>query len=241
MRLIMSNIWKKVKTPLLILSAIIPLFGLLKFPADPLLPIYTVFVLFFLFGRKFYSKESGETTNAKFPIKFAFLIVVVGLVAESLAWGVNFLARRETPALFHPQLVYDLIISLAMYGAWAIVWFYWTRRHSFSLVQVFIIQGIYGVLLEQKGTIFIQGLLNMPIGILFWIYVFVVYGSITALAYLLSGGITSGGERPNLLKYALILLSLLIVSLILMIVWGLLLQILGIIPKPQPIWLHPLW
>lgn len=237
-----GNIWNKIKMPLLVLSAIIPLLGLLKSPADPLLPIYSVFVFLYLLKKRFYSQQLQEAANPDSPLKFPFLIVIVGLIAESLAWGVNFLARRENPPLFHPQLVYDLMIALAMYVAWAIVWFFWSKRYTFSLKQVFIIQGIYGVVLEQQGAIFIQGLLQMPVGIFFWIYVFVVYGSITGLAYILSG---NAFKQPSagigLKKQAVILLSLAIISFILVMLWGLILKITGVIPQPMPIWLRPLW
>lgn len=240
MRSTIINLWGRIKIPLFILSALIPLLGLFKSPADPLLPIYTVFSALFFIKKRFYRQEPETNITSGSNIKFAFLIVAVGLTAESLAWGVNFLAKSENPTLFHPQLFYDLIISLAMYSSWAIVWFFWSKKYAFSLTQVFILQGVYGILLEQKGAIFIQGLLNMPIGILFWAYVFVVYGSITCLAYLLSGKVTVG-ESPKLITYILILLSLFVISIILMLAWGLLLQVLGIIPQPQPIWEKPLW
>lgn len=236
----MGGIWNKIKLPLLILSAIIPLLGLLKSPQDTLLPIYSIFVLLFV-ARNIFKRNSDNFPDPKFPFRFAFLIFVCGMIAEVLAWGVGFLKHAENPALFHPQLVFDLLIGIGQYGAWGVVWYFWSKRYSFSVSKVFLLQGIYGVLLEQKGAIFIQGLLQMPAGIVLWLYVFAVYGSIAAIAYLLSGGMSETGEKPSLLKYVLILLSLLAASLIIMIVWGLFLQLLGIIPKPQPIWLHPLW
>lgn len=234
----MTKFWPWIKKVLLIISALIPLIGLFRFPPDALLPIYSVFIFLLFFGRKFFDRNA---TNSNFPVKFAILIFATGMVAEILAWSVGFFKHAENPALFHPQLVYDLLIGISQYGAWAAVWYFWSKRYTFSISKVFLLQGIYGVLLEQKGAIFIQGLLHLPLGIIFWAYVFVVYGSIPAIAYLLSGEMASEGRKPSLLKYVLILLSLLAASIIFMIVWGLFLQILGVIPKPQPIWLHPLW
>lgn len=235
-----NNLWKKIKMPLLVLSAIIPLLGLLKSPQDTLLPIYSIFV-FLLVGKNIFKKNGEGLPDHGFPIRFGLLVFACGMIAEVLAWGVGFLKHAENPALFHPQLVYDLLIGISQYGAWAIVWYFWSKRYSFSVSKVFLLQGIYGVLLEQKGAILIQGLLQMPTGIVLWLYVFAVYGSMPAIAYLLSGGTAERGEKPKLISYILILLSLLAASLSFMITWGLFLQILGIIPKPQPIWLHPLW
>ncbi len=49
---------------------------------------------------------------------------------------------------------------------------------------MFIIQGVYGVFLEQQGAVFLKGLDVMPLGLVLWLYVFVVYGSAAGLAYL---------------------------------------------------------
>lgn len=43
--------------------------------------------------------------------------------------------------------------------------------------------GLYGVLMEQQGKIFLVGLQAMPAGLILWTFVFVVYGSTMALAF----------------------------------------------------------
>ena len=44
--------------------------------------------------------------------------------------------------------------------------------------QIFCAQGAFGVLIEQRGAIFLGGLAIMPFGLVLWIYVFLVYGSV---------------------------------------------------------------
>lgn len=236
---LVTYVWEKVKIPLFILSALVPIPSLFKTPADPLLPIYSIFVLVFIIRKKLHSKVGRELN---FPLKFALAVVIVGLIAESLAWSVNFLARSENPGLFHPQLVYDLIIGLAMYTAWAIVWFFWSKRYQISLVQVFITQGLFGVFLEQRGVIFLQGLFNMPTGLLLWADVFLIYGSIPALAYLLSNGpLENNAEGFQLKRNIVLLLTLTFISLSFQILWEFFLKSAGFIPNPLPIWQHPFW
>jgi len=52
-----------------------------------------------------------------------------------------------------------------------------TRRRRFSLAEVFIVQGVYGIFIEQQGAVFLKGLQVMPLGFVPWRYVFVIYGS----------------------------------------------------------------
>lgn len=230
----------KLSNLLFILSAFIPLISLFSIPQDPLLLIYTAFVGVFIIKKYFFKKEL-EIQNSS--LKLALLIFVIGMITEALAWANNYYARRPEPALFHPQLFYDLLIGISQYGAWAIIWTFLIKRFNYSLIEIFALQGIYGVLLEQKGAVFIQGLMSMPVGIIFWAYVFVVYGSIPALAFVLAN-YKKNEELQNknkFKKYLLTLVCLLLFSTISMIAWGLLLNALKIIPSPQPIWLRPLW
>lgn len=218
----------------LIITAFLPFLGLFSPTPDPLPLIYSLFVLGYLF------KEKISTMN--FNLIFPLFVLFVGLFTEALAWGNNYFAKRASPALFHPQLIFDLLIGVAMYGAWAFCWGILIKRFRYSILEVFTIQGLYGVLLEQKGLIFIQGLLHLPLGFLMWLYVFVVYGSIIGLAFILAGGSNSQTtSNSKWTKYPLTLILLLVVSIIMLIGWGWLVNSLGWIPKAQPIWQRPFW
>jgi hypothetical protein len=129
-------------------------------------------------------------------IRYLVLMLLVGFLTEALAWIGNFLAREETPALLHPQLLYDLLLSPGIHGAWAVGWILATRRWRFSVAEVFVIQGIYGVFVEQQGAVFLQGWRALPLGVVLWLYVFVVYGAAAGLAYLPVGR-AAGGAGPR--------------------------------------------
>lgn len=218
---------------LLIISAFIPILGLLGKPPDTMLLIYSFFVLAYLF------KDYFRTKFSRRPLKFFLLIVLTGLFAEVLAWLNNYLAKRPDPALFHPQLFFDLLIGLSQYGAWALALVILTKKFKYSLWELFILLGIYGVVLEQKGMIFIQGLTHMPLGLLMWAYIFVVYGSIIALAFVLAGNKVELVKSNSWIKYPTALVFIMALGFTMMFGWGSLLNILGVIPKPSPIWERP--
>lgn len=219
----------------LIITALLPLLNLFSPAHDPLPLIYSLFVLGYLF------KEKISVMN--FNLIFPLLVLFIGLLTEVLAWGNNYLASRVSPALFHPQLVFDLLIGVAQYGSWALVWGLLIRRYRYSLLEVFTIQGLYGVLLEQKGLVFIQGLLHLPFGFLMWLYAFAVYGSITGLAFILARESKDRQKklRSSWIKYPLTLIALLIMSIVMLVLWELLVNSLGLIPRAQPIWQRPFW
>ena len=171
-----------------IASGAVPLLALCGAPPDPMLLIYSVFVGAWVLRRRVSIFPPGRFAVGRLPgpvwLRYFMLMVLVGFLTETLAWAGNYLARAEQPALLHPQLLYDLLLSPGIYAAWALGWIVLTRRWRFSLTDVFIIQGVYGVFIEQQGAVFLKGLAVMPLGLVLWLYVFVVYGSAAGLAYL---------------------------------------------------------
>jgi hypothetical protein len=176
-------------------------------------------------------------------IRYLVLMLLVGFLTEALAWIGNFLAREETPALLHPQLLYDLLLSPGIYGAWAVGWILATRRWRFSVAEVFVIQGIYGVFVEQQGAVFLQGWRALPLGVVLWLYVFVVYGAAAGLAYLpVEADLPAARARGGRWKIPAALLLQFLATAIVAISWGVFLSALGVvIPDPRPIWQAPFW
>lgn len=170
-------------------------------------------------------------------------MVLVGFVTEILAWLGNYLARSEQPALLHPQLFFDLLLSPGIYAAWAVGWIVLTRRWRFSVAQVFVVQGIYGVFVEQQGAVFLKGLEAMPAGLLLFLYVFVVYGSAAGLGFLpFEGELASARAGDSRWKVPAALAAQFVATAVVAIAWGLLVAGSGIdIPEPKPIWEAPLW
>jgi hypothetical protein len=169
-------------------------------------------------------------------------ILLCTFVLEFGAWLDNFIRNSPEPALFHPQLIPDLIISVGVYSAWWLTWWFVLRRYRFTTRQVFITTGLYGVLIEQEGKVFIAGLQTLPLGIIYWLFVFIVYGSTMALAYfLVRDSFHAQGEHWH--KYPLAWGALLLLTFATSIAWGVLIeQALHIIPPRKfPMWDFPFW
>jgi len=226
---------------LLGLSALLPLPGLLAAPHDTMLPIYTLFVAAVFLRRPI----EAATARIRLPrgLAFGLLVLAIGLLTETLAWLSSYLSRAPEPALLHPQLAYDLLLSPVVYGGWALAWPLLMRRWRFSLAEVFVIQGLYGVLLEQNGLIFRQGLATMPLGLLLWVYVFLVYGSAIGLAYLpFEQHYAVEGRRRGWVRLPIALGAMLMVTVVSSLAWMAVLNLLGVnIPPPRPIVEAPLW
>lgn len=222
-------------------SGAIPLLALCGAPPDPMLLIYSVFVgAWVLRGR---TSISGRRLPGPVWLHYFVVMVLVGFLTETLAWAGSTLARAEQPALLHPQLLYDLLLSPGIYAAWAVGWIVLTRRWRFTLAEVFALQGIYGVFIEQQGAVFLKGLQVMPLGLVLWLYVFVVYGSAAGLAYLpFENDLASPQARPSRWKLPAALVVQFVMTAVVAIGWSLLLGALGVnIPEPKPIWQAPLW
>jgi len=224
-----------------IASGAVPLLALCGAPPDPMLLIYSVFVgAWVLRGR---TSIFGRRLPGPVWLHYFVLMVLVGFLTETLAWGGSYLARAEQPALLHPQLFYDLLLSPGIYAAWAVGWIVLTRRWRFSLVEVFIVQGIYGVFLEQQGAVFLKGLEAMPLGLVLWVYVFVVYGSAAGLAYLpVAADLPAARARASRWKIPAALVIQFVTTAVVAMGWTVFLGALGIaVPDPKPIWQAPLW
>ena len=175
-------------------------------------------------------------------IKFVMLVIVAGMMAEFLAWSSSYLERNPNPALFHPQLVYDLLIGIGFYAGNGIAWALILSRYRFSLAQVFATQGVFGVFIEQNGAVFRQGLAAFPLGMIFWVYVFLVYGSFIAMAYAITQGeLNQAVQRSGWLKYPLALALVWLLTFGVTWLWVLPWEAGGLIPGPKPIWEQPLW
>ena len=250
-------------------SGLLPLMGLLASPPSPTLLIYSLFVLDVLRRRRRERRgrresqdvqlqtgqqavpdekaesspdQDGSAVTWRRPIRFWLSVVGAGAITECLAWTDNFLKCAEAPGLMHPQLLPDLIHGVGFYSTWAIAWLWLLRRYRFTLRQIFVTQGIYGILIEQNGQIFLAGLAMMPVGLVFWLYVFLVYGSTIGIPYnryesSLLRDDTGGGRR----KYLVALLALFLVIVPVGAGWSLAVTGLGLNPPKGPICERPLW
>ncbi len=196
-----------------------------------MLPIYSIYVaLWFIQPRPLVGVAA-----------FCVVAVLVGMQIEVMAWGAQFLQCAPEPALFHPQLGADLAIASGYYFGGAIAWIFLFRRFSFSIAEAFIIQGAFGLFLEQKGAAFLAGLAVMPAGILIWLYVFVVHGSIIGLARLLADPGNPREVARRYWHYPIGMLTALAGVMIGTAISLTMLNALAVLPDARPICAHPFW
>lgn len=229
----------KILKVLFALSALLPLIPLFGKPTDPLLLPYSLFVILY-----FFKNRIDPFKNISIPpeLKLALLTLFIGFGVETLAWVNNYFAKRANPILFHPQLIYDLLISFALYGGWAIGWFLILKKFKFTTMQVFLTQGLFGIMIEQQGQVFIKGLTAMPLGLLMWIYVFLAYAPIMGLSYIfMEKQFIQKNKSNRFLKYFAAIIILAIINISFFLIWTPFLDKIGVIPDPKPIWTSPFW
>jgi hypothetical protein len=168
----------------LILTMLIPLLGLLSRPPDIMALLYSVFGVVYLFRGRL--KRTCDAVPVGAAWKLTLLFLLTGALTEGLAWTNNYLKEAKEPALFHPQLIPDLIIGIGFYGGWAAAWLIALRWFRFSTPQAFVLTGLQGIFFEQLGAVF-QAMLavlstNPPMSVVFGLYVFAVHGSIAGIA-----------------------------------------------------------
>ena len=223
----MVRIWK-------ILFAISGAFVLAGCIEAPVLLPYPLFVGAYLGGWRLPLKGMPG-------VRLLLSTLVCTMLLEFGAWLGSYLNNETEPALFHPQLIPDLLSALGVYAAWWLTWWLALRRYRFTAPQVFVTTGLYGVLIEQQGQVFIAGLQAFPLGILMWLFVALAYGSTMALAFFLVRDSFSA-ERDHWLKYPLAWAGLFVLTMVTSLVWGFVLQFLDIMPpKKFPMQDYPLW
>lgn len=228
----------KFKTLLFALSGIIPLFGGI---GNPTLG-HSVVVLFYFLRSRVTSVIEKIPLHAQ--VKLGLLIMIFSLgILESLSWLGEYLAKSHNPALFHPQLIPDLLATSGFYFGHVIAWLILLRFFKFSLPQVFITQGLYGVLAEGNGAIFMQGLTTFPLGIWLWVFVFFAYAPAVGTAYLLTENQLKQSlnpQRNSWIKYPLTIILMYILAVGITFTWGAFLFD-NVLPPPKPIWEAPFW
>ncbi len=226
---------------LLALTALIPVLAV--FSGSTVLLIYTLFVVILLFLRRPLSR-AAVAIPLPLALKLIALTILCGWIVELGAWYENYGRRAPNPALLHPQLIPDLILAIGLYGGGAFAWLLVLRRWRFSLLEVFVTVGLLGIFVEQTGAVLVaitQSFFVNPLAsLLFAGFVFVVYGPVIAIPYMLLEPQFAGrAVRSGWLKFPAVALLMVIFAVTLTAVVGLLVSGVGLIPPKQPIWAHP--
>lgn len=194
-------------------------------------------------------------------IRFVLTVLLSVGIMESLDWARYYYTGVAVPPLYHPQLIPNLLLAATIGVGWALAWYLVSRRYPFTLLQVFVIHGLYGVLTEENGAILAKGGENLPESAIFWGYTFLIYGAMMALAYLpyrevfahipfifktetenkASNDHQADPRQDSLLKYVIILPALYLMSRITYFVLGAILVFLNLLPDPASIFDRPYW
>lgn len=169
---------------------------------QPMLVIFALFLITLSFDK--YLQELSQKIKVSKCTKLLFLAVIVGLLTESLAFWNNLeLSNDEIMRLnrlYSPYLYADLLIGFGHYIPLAFLWCFLLRKVTFSIKEIFIVMGVFGILFEGSGIVFAT---FKP---LIWLYAFLVHGSYLSIIFIvLRDEIIVRGKRmkPFWKKYAL--------------------------------------
>ncbi len=177
---------------------------------------------------------------------------MTGFLTEFLAWMNNFLPRSENPALFHPQLIPDLLLGFGVYLGYAVAWIIVLRYYRFSLASVFVAAGLLGIFIEGNFDMsywplisIIKNLISDPVmSMVMSAYLFVVYGSIMGSGYFLVEDEFRENDTKksnSWVKYPIAIVSMFAGAWIFGSIFGFIVNALGLIPEPGPIWEWPFY
>lgn len=122
-------------------------------------------------------REKLSATVEKIPLSTLLKYFLIGTLTGLLA---EYLAIRSGFGFFNPDLIKGFILSVGFYGAIPIIWYFLLQRYDFSIANIFTLGGIWGICVEQDLAILLS------FDLLAYLYVFVVYGSLICIPYLLT-------------------------------------------------------
>ena len=140
---------------------------------------FPIFVIAY-FLRKHLSRLGN--LNMKLITKYVIVGVIIGLAIEFLA----IIATQSIPygqrELFHQAPIPDLILALGYYATLMLGSYFILKRYKYSLKEFFILGGIFGLIFEAYGQVFLSVIQGNFLG---GIYVFLSYSSLIALPYMI--------------------------------------------------------
>jgi hypothetical protein len=233
--------WRK---GLLVASGVVPFLGLLGRPPDTALLIYSCLVLAVIFRRLLVAAANALPVSPTLQLFGWFLIS--GALTETFAWLNNYLKSAEHPAVFHPQLLVDLLIGVGFYGGWAAAWRTAFRWFRFELWESFVITGLQGIFFEQLGAVFVAMVRALPanplLSLLMGVYVFAVHGSAVGLAMVpILPQFDQGNRSRHWVRFPIVIGLMVAFAFAGCWLIGVLALPFGGLPPKRSIVEHPLW
>lgn len=135
----------------------------------------------------------------RLPLGLAFVGsgTIFGMLTEAMAILNNRALPPEKRILLSPDPALDVLYGLFYYLLLVSTWYLLIRAFTYSKREVFVIAGVYGILTEEVGQVFLR-IFTVPVtGALYAVMVAFVYGIFPVLAYLLCEE-RFGPRRSNL-------------------------------------------
>ena len=159
-----------------VLSIILFLIVFVTVPVLAILPL-------FLFIYSIKSRIQVDINH--FYIKYIILGIIFGLFTEMLAILDNLDKPPHEKILFHPNPGIDLLLGVGFYFFIAVMWAFLTRRYTFTAKSIFVIGGIWGIVVEQNAAILLSPLTQgIVVGLFSYVFVFLIYGPFMAIPIL---------------------------------------------------------
>lgn len=98
----------------------------------------------------------------------------VGLLFSILT---EYFVFKEHFEVFHSNIAMDIFLALGIYGSLMLIWYFLLKRFQFTLVQMFTMAGVWGVVFEQNGRVLLS------LNLLGYLFIFLVYGSVMCIPF----------------------------------------------------------
>jgi hypothetical protein len=161
--------------------------------SNPMLLIFPMWIVTFL------SKERLRRLVQPLPLSVSFIGagLFFGLLTEIFAILNNLHLPPERRILLSPNPALDLIYGVFYYLMLIVTWYGLIKAFTYSRTEVFVITGIYGIMTEEVGQVFLR-IFQVPVlGLLYALIVSLVYGIFPMLAYMASEEKLTRAKRGN--------------------------------------------
>lgn len=168
---------------------------LLDISRNPMLLIFPMWLFTYL------SREPLRRLVRGVPLSVSFIGfgLFFGLLTEVFAILNNRQLPPEQRILLSPNPWLDLVYGVFYYLMLIATWYGLIRAFTLSKTEVFVITGMYGIMTEEVGQVFLRIFRVPVIGLLYAVIISFVYGIFPMLAYMVSEEKLVTPKRGNLL------------------------------------------
>jgi hypothetical protein len=177
--------------------------------SGPMTLIYPLWIATYLF------RDKLEQIFAKFPGATGFIVagVAYGMIIEVFVIMDNWHIPPEKQVLFDANPVKDLTFGIFYYAFVILSWYALLRKITFSPRALFLITGLYGLVAEESGQV-VMRMLQQPFpGIVYAIFVMIVYGMFPMLALMVTEKRFPPERKKNHLGWSILALAILFLQL----------------------------